>query len=183
MTLLERLAIVLVSLAIAIAIIVLLSGGPLSGRDNPGLSGPVNQIGLAFRDLGDAHLKRGAQPSRYDSDPPTSGPHVPVAIRHDRAVISDNQLLQALELGNVVVMYGTREPPLALGRLAGSIAAPFTPALAAAGQAVILARRPGTRGLIALAWTHLLHARSATDRRLRAFILFWLGRGAPQSHN
>jgi hypothetical protein len=183
MTLLERLAIVLVSLAIAIAVIVLLSGGPLSGRDNPGLTGPINQIGLAFRDLGDAHLIPGSKLPHYDSKPPTSGAHVPVAIRHDRSVISDNQLLQALELGNVVLMYGTPEPPPALRRLADSIAAPFTPALAAAGQAVILGRRPGTRGLIALAWTHLLHVRSATDRRLRSFILFWLGRGAPRSHN
>lgn len=181
MRLLERLAIVLVSFAIAIGVIVLLSGGPLSGRDNPGLTGPINQIGLAFRDLGDAHLKPGSRAPRYDSDPPTSGAHIPEAIRHDRSVISDSQLLQALQSGNVVVMYGTSKPPRGLRALAGSIAPPFTPALAASGQAVILARRPGARGLIAVAWAHLLHARSAADPQLRSFILFWLGRGSPQS--
>ncbi len=183
MRLLERLAIVLLSVVIAVAVIVLLSGGPLTGHDNPGLSGPSNQIGVAYRDLGDAHLKPGAKPPRYDSDPPTSGPHVGVAIRHDERTISDDQLLQALEAGNVIVMYGTAKPPRDLRRLAASVAAPFTPALAAAGQAVILARRPGTHGLVALAWTHLLHVRSAADRQLRSFILFWLGRGAPPSHN
>ena len=112
-----------------------------------------------------------------------AGPTSRVAIRHDERTLSDNQLLQALELGNVVVMYGTAKPPRDLRRLAASVAAPFTPALAAAGQAVILARRPGTHGLLALAWTHLLHVRSAEDRQLRSFILFWLGRGAPPSHN
>jgi Protein of unknown function (DUF3105) len=183
MRLLERLAIVLVALVIAVAVIVLLSGGPLAGRDNPGLAGPSNQIGISYRDLGDAHLTPGAKLPRYDSDPPTSGAHVPVAVRHDQSTISDNQLLQALELGNVVVMYGTRQPPQDLRRLAASIAAPFTPALAAAGQAVILTRRPGTRGLLAIAWAHLLHVRSAADRQLRSFMLFWLGRGAPPSDN
>jgi hypothetical protein len=183
MRLLERLAIVLLSLVIAVAVIVLLSGDPLTGHDSPGLTGPTDQIGAAYRDLGDAHLKPGARPPRYDSDPPTSGAHVPVAIRQDERPVSDNQLLQALELGNVVVMYGGAKPPADVRRLVGSIAAPFTPALAAAGQAVILVPRPGTRGLLALAWAHLLHVRSASDRQLRSFILFWLGRGAPSSHN
>jgi hypothetical protein len=183
MRLLERLAIVLVALAIAVAVIVVLSGGPLAGRDDPGLSGPSTQIGLSYRDLGDAHLRPGAKPPHYDSDPPTSGAHVPVAVRHDRTELSNSQLLQALELGNIVVLYGTRQAPRDLRRLAGSLAAPFTPALAAGGQAVILARRPGTSGLVALAWTRLLHVRSAADRQLRSFILFWLGHGAPRPDN
>ena len=99
----------LLSVVIAVVVIVLLSGAPLTGHDNPGLSGPSNQIGVAYRDLGDAHLKPGAKPPRYDSDPPTSGPHVGVAITHDERTISDDQLLQALEAGNVIVMYGTRQ--------------------------------------------------------------------------
>ena len=46
MRLLERLGIVVVSFAIAIAVIVVLSGGPLSGRDNPRIHGPTAQLGL-----------------------------------------------------------------------------------------------------------------------------------------
>jgi hypothetical protein len=178
MKLLERLVIVLVSFAIAIGVIVILSGGPLAGRDNPELSSPGGELGMRFRDLGDAHLSPGAKHPRYDSQPPTSGPHVPVPIRRDRSVISDDQLLQALAVGNIVVMYGTRVPHKPLPELVASIAAPFSPRLAAAGQAVILVRRPGTRGLIALAWTRLLRVASATDPRLRSFVLQWLGRGA-----
>jgi hypothetical protein len=178
MRLLERLAIVVVSFAIAIAVIVVLSGGPLAGRDNPGLSNPGGQIGIRFRDLGDAHLVAGAKHPRYDSQPPTSGPHVPVPIRREESVISDDQLLQALAVGDVVVMYGTRLPPKPLRELVDAAAAPFSPGLVAAGQAVVLARRPGTHGLIGLAWTRLLRVASAGDPRLRSFILQWLGRGA-----
>ncbi len=86
--------------------------------------------------------------------------------------------MQALALGDVVVMYGSRTPPAGLRSLAASLSAPFTPALAAAGEAVILAHRPGTTGLLGLAWTRLVHVRSAADQQLRSFILFWLGRGA-----
>jgi len=179
MRLLERLGIVLVALAISIAVIALLSGGLLAGRDDPGVSGTSAQLGAQFRDLGDAHLAPGAKDPHYDSEPPTSGAHVPVEIKRDETEISDDQLLQALELGDVVIMYGTSRPPAALRAVADSIAAPFTPSLAAAGQAVILARRPGTNGVLGLAWTRLVHVRSAEDRQLRSFVLYWLGRGAP----
>ena len=179
MRLLERIAIVLAAFAISIAVIALLSGGLLAGRDSPGVSGPDTQLGAQFKDLGAAHLKPGAPHPRYDSNPPTSGAHVPVPIRRDGARLSDDQLLQALELGNVVLMYGTRRPPAGLRRLVASIAAPFTAALAAAGQAVILARRPGTSGVLGAAWTHLVDVRFANDPQLRSFVLYWLGRGAP----
>ena len=178
---LERLAIVVVALAIAIGVIVLLSGAPLTGSDTPGVSGPANEVGTQFKDLGDAHLPAGAPHPAYDSDPPTSGAHVPVAVARDGAVLSVDQLLQALSLGDVVVMYSSRQPPKGLTALADSITAPFSPALAASGQAVILARRPGTVGLLGLAWTRLVHVRSVTDPQLRSFILFWLGRGAARS--
>ncbi len=178
MTAFERVAIVVVSFAIAVAVIVLLSGGPLTGSDTPGVSGPTSQIGTRYRDLGDGLLSAGSGPPHYDSQPPTSGPHVPIAVRHEDTTLSDNQLLQALALGDVVVFYGTQTPPRDLRTLATTVAAPFTPALAAAGQAVILARRPGTPGLLGLAWTRLVHVHSAADPQLRSFILYWLGRGA-----
>ena len=47
MTVLERIAIVAVSFAIAVAVIVILSGGPLTGSDDPGITGPTSQIGTA----------------------------------------------------------------------------------------------------------------------------------------
>jgi hypothetical protein len=179
--LLERLAIVVAALAIAVAIIALLSGGLLAGRDNPGISGVSDGLGYEFPDQGNAILKPGQPRPHYDSRPPTSGAHLDVAVTRDAAILSNDQLLESLAAGNVVLMYGTDRPPPDLVRMADNVAAPFTPALAASGQAVILARRPGTGGVLALAWTRLVHVRSASDSRLRSFVLFWLGHGASPS--
>jgi hypothetical protein len=73
-------------------------------------------------------------------------------------------------------MYGTTQPPGGLAAIAEAVGGRFTPALAASGQAVILARRSGTRGVIALAWTRMLRSLSGPD--LRGFAEFWLSRGA-----
>src|ERR1035441_2372966 len=177
--LLERSAIVIVSFALSIGVIALLSGGLLAGRDQPGVSGSGGGPGLQYRDLGDARLAPGELRPVYDSQPPTSGPHLPATVKRDEAELSDDQLLQALAVGDVVIMYGTGSPPAGLRSLALELEGPFTPALAAVGQAVILARRPGAAGLIGVAWTHLIGVRAPDDPLLREFIQAYLGRGAP----
>ncbi|MGA2013543.1 MAG: DUF3105 domain-containing protein [Solirubrobacteraceae bacterium] len=176
--LIERLLIVAASLAIAIGVIALLSGGLLAGRDNPGVSGGADGPGLAFADQGDAHLRLGELQPVYDSNPPTSGAHVDEPVTTDGAALNDYQLLTALEVGDVVLMYGTRTPPAGLQSDLAGIAPPFTPALAATGQAIILARRDGVSGVIGLAWAHLLPSSSPAGPALRDFAQFWLGRGA-----
>lgn len=168
------------ALAIAVGVIAVLSGGLLAGRDNPGVSAGSSGPGAVSRDQGDAHLRPGAPRPAYDSSPPTSGAHVPVPVTRDESMLTDDQLLQALSVGDVVLMYGTRSPARPLRAVAAAAAAPFSPALAASGQAVILARRPGTAGVTALAWTRMLRVASPGDPALRAFAQAWLGRGAPQ---
>jgi Protein of unknown function (DUF3105) len=175
---LERLAIVLASLALSVGLIALLSGF-FAGRDQAGVAGPTPGPGQAFRDLGHAILRPGQPRPRYDSDPPTSGAHVPEPARHNEARLNDDQILQALEVGDVVIVYGTRKTPPGLLAFARTVAPPFSPALAAAGQAVILVHRPGSPGITALAWARLLKANGLADPRLRQFVDYWLGRGAP----
>jgi hypothetical protein len=175
---LERTAIAVASLLLAIGLIALLSGF-FAQRDQAGISGSTTAIGEVFPDLGHARLHLGQLTPPYNSNPPTSGPHIPEPVVHDEAQLNDDQLLQALQTGNIVIMYGGRVPPHGLRDLADSVASPFTPALATAGQAVILARRPGTPGVIGLAWTHLIRVQSAGDPRLKAFAQDLLGRGAP----
>ncbi len=175
---LERGAIALASLALSILLIALLSG-LFTSRDSAALSGVGAIAGHRFRDLGDTLLRPGQPAPRYDSNPPTSGPHIPEQITRDEAEIDDNQLLEALASGDVVILYGTRTPPSGLTTLAAALAPPFTPGLARTGGAVILARRRRTAGLIGLAWAHMIGAGVATDPPLREFAAFWLGRGAP----
>lgn len=176
---LERLAILVASLALSIGLIAVLSGF-FAGKDQAGLSGNAAgpQLGESYPDQGDAHLRAGQPHPLYASEPPTSGAHVPEAITRQDVVINDDQLLQALSLGDVVILYGTRAPPAGLVALAEQVGGSFTPSLAAAGQAVILARRPGTQGLIGLAWRRMVRVSTAGDGLLRAFAEHWLGRGA-----
>ncbi|MDP9384415.1 MAG: DUF3105 domain-containing protein, partial [Actinomycetota bacterium] len=114
---------------------------------------------------------------RADGPPPTSGPHRPELVTRDRRVLSDDRLLHALELGNVVLLYPGEEPPAELIRLQEEVAGPFDAELAAAGQMVILARAPEAGGYEALAWRHRQRASGPGDAALRTFAEYWLGRG------
>jgi hypothetical protein len=185
---LERIAIVIVSLAVAFAAIGLLSGY-FTSHDPGGVTGSLSGPGLAYRDLGNAQLAPGAARPSYDSNPPTSGPHVSTPVHTDQAVLTDNQILTALAAGDIVLMYGGRTPPPGLAELARSTGGAFTPALAAAGDAVILARLPGINGIIALAWTRMLpitgmvRVTGGDDGVLKQFVQSWLGQGATGSGN
>lgn len=178
--LLERTAILLASLALSIGLIVLVSGY-FTSRDQAGVTGSGAGPGQAFNDLGHAALRPGEARPAYDSNPPTSGAHFNQAVNRAGAPLNEDQLLTALQAGDVVIFYGGSRPPADLEQFARSAAPPFTPALAATGDAVILARRPGTQGVLALAWAHMLHVSRPSDPALRGFVAYWLGRGAPGS--
>jgi hypothetical protein len=150
----------------------------LAARDPSGVStsrGP----GVLQPDRGNRRLQAGAAgpPASRPADPPTSGAHHVVRVRRDATRLSDDQLLTALAAGNVVLAYDAPRPPAALRRLQRDAAGAFDPDVAAAGQAVILERRPGAGGVIALAWRRRLRASSPADPRLRDFVDAWLGQG------
>jgi hypothetical protein len=113
-------------------------------------------------DRGARHANGPRTPASPPDEPPTSGPHRPEPIEKDRTELSDDQILEALHLGNIVIAYED-DPPTDLQ------ADPFSPDLAAAGQAVILDRRPGIGATTALAW------RRRTTERLPEFIDAYLG--------
>jgi hypothetical protein len=157
----RRAAGVLAAIIVAVAGVVGLIAF-FSGRDSAPVSRTSSGPGQEFADQGAALLAPGQRPPQpYNSDPPTSGPHA----------------LTALAAGNVVLFYGTPQPSPRLRSLASYEAGPFDPPLAQAGQAVILAPRPGTAGVVAVAWRHLLRAPSPTDPALRTFVEGWLGVG------
>jgi hypothetical protein len=99
-------------------------------------------------------------------------------ITHDARPLSQNQIQQALSLGNVVLRYHGRRPPAALRQLQDELTGPFDAEIAAAGQAVILAG--GGQTVEALAWGRRLRARTPGDPQLRTFAEAWLGDGAPK---
>jgi hypothetical protein len=176
-------------LAVVLAGVVLVLGGfavlqlVLSSRDDAGIGdAPAGGPGQPQRDLGSRHLAAG-QPTPLDglTDPPTSGAHHPRLPTRDETVLSPDQILHALELGDVILFYGAARPPDALKTLQRDVSGPFDAEVAAAGQQVILARRGGgrsTRGVTAAAWRRLLRTAGASDPGLREFADAWIGRGA-----
>jgi len=145
----------------------------LASRDESSV-GAADGPGVLEPDRGARHVGAGPQtPASPPDRPPTSGPHRPEPVERDQTGLSDDQLLEALHLGNVVIAY-EGEAPVAVQE---DVSGPFDPALAAAGQAVILARRPGVGGVVALAWRRRLEASGPQDPRLREFAEAYLAQG------
>ncbi len=149
----------------------------LASRDPSGVS-TASGPGTLLPNRGNRRLPASAPaPSSPAADPPASGPHHVVAVKRDGTALSDDQLLTALAAGNVVIAFDGTSPPAALRRLQRATAGAFTPDLAAAGQAVILDRRPGVGGIVALAWRRRLRVADPGDPRLTDFVDAWLGQG------
>ena len=167
---------VLIGVAVVVAgLIALLSY--FQGRDDAGVAGApgVQGPGALEADRGAAH-RPGAAAGERAVPPPTSGPHEERNVTSERDV-DDAALLHALELGDVVIAYPNARPPAALRALQREVSGAFDAELAAAGQMVVLVRRPGLDGVHALAWRRRLEASDAQDRRLRDFAEAWLGQG------
>jgi Protein of unknown function (DUF3105) len=165
------------------ALVVLAIGGWLlfaNSRDDAGVGAGASPAGPGRLqpDRGRRHLPAGEHvPLEGLTDPPTSGAH------HDRLVtregqLDPNEIIHALELGDVIFFYGSAKPPAGLERVQEDVSGPFDAEVAAAGQQVILARRPGTRGVVAAAWRRLLRTGDGSDPRLSEFADAWLGVGA-----
>jgi Protein of unknown function (DUF3105) len=133
-------------------------------------------VGDQLPDQGAEH-RRPPAGFRFASDPPTSGPHLPEPLRRGQPLTRD-QMLHALELGNVVILYGPDVDADPLRALRDEIAGPFDPVTAEVGAAIILSGREDLQGVVALAWRRLLRTPTADDPRLRDFADAWLGRGA-----
>src|SRR4051794_36798711 len=91
---------VVVALAAVVGVLLFVQSRDKSQVDSATASAP----GRLLPDQGADHHPAPAG-FRYATDPPTSGPHVPAAIARDRAPLTDDQLLNGLELGDVVLVY------------------------------------------------------------------------------
>lgn len=163
-------AVVVVAAAACVALI-----SVLASRDSSQLSGSSGP-GVLEPDRGARRQEGPATPASPADRPPTSGPHRAERVTRDETELSDDQILEALQLGNVIVTYGDERPPGALVALQREVSGAFDPSLAEAGQAVILARRPGA-GVQGLAWRRRLVASGPDDPALREFAEAWLGQG------
>lgn len=155
-------------LPVAAGVVIVLAGlfgllAVFNGRDSAGLGNRPAGPGV-YEQL-DAH-----------GTPPTSGPHRQANVTTESSV-SEDALLTALELGDVVIVHPPGRTPRALKRLQDDVSGRFDPEFAAAGQSVIVTAWPGVDGIEALAYRRRLQVASPSDPQLRAFADTWLGKG------
>jgi hypothetical protein len=108
--------------------------------------------GVKYEDLGNAHIQMIGEPHvAYNSDPPTSGPHLPYIAPwgiHTEPIPRELQV-HNLEDGGVVVQYSCAAPCPDLSAKLAEIVRRYE-------MQVLLAPYPGLRTRIALtAWTRL----------------------------
>jgi hypothetical protein len=121
--------------------------------------------GEKFPDLGNEHIQSVSDPHvAYNSDPPTSGPHLPYIAPwgvHTRPIPLELQV-HNLEDGGVMVQYNCTCPEL-VDKLRGIVSK--------YDKHVILAPYPGMKTRIALtAWTRLDRFEELDDKRIVRFI-------------
>jgi hypothetical protein len=167
----------LVGIAVVVVLVLLGLQLVLAARDDPGVStGSARGPGEVLPDHGDRHTDRPKRTPEQGGPPPASGAHRPLPVARDGLGLVDDAILHALEQGNVVLLYGAPAVPAPLRGVQRRVTGAATsPALVRSGQAVVLARRRGTEGVVALAWRHRLRASGPRDPRIEEFAGYWLG--------
>ena len=166
----RRFGLVAAGVLVAVAGLIALAVA-FNARDDPEVASAPAGPGELQPDRGSGHDAA----AKVTDEFPTSGPHREELVTRDRRRLTDDQILHALELGNVVILYDG--PPTTAARVQEEVVGPFDAEVAAAGQAVILARREGAGPATALAWRHVYRAEDPSDPGLSEFAEAWLGRG------
>lgn len=130
----------------------------------------ANLPGVQFPDQGNVHIPSADTPhEKYNSDPPTSGPHLPYIAPwgvHTRQIPRELQV-HNLEDGGVVVQYNCECPDLV---------SKLKTIVERYDRQVILAPYPGMPHKIALtAWTRLDTLDQLDERRITRFIEAYRG--------
>ena len=148
-----------------------------SGQTMPPLAGP----GTFYPSQGHEHWDEEKLKSfKYNSNPPTSGPHEEVfASGYISTVPLSNPIqVHLLEHGSVIVQYNCTCPDLVkkLTALAQSFDT-YNPQMAMEmGKAILIAPNPTIGHKIVLtAWTRLLALDSYNEESIKQFITAWLG--------
>jgi hypothetical protein len=125
--------------------------------------------GMKAADQGNRHVQNGESHEPYNTDPPTSGPHLPYIAPwgiHTRPIQLELQV-HNLEDGGVVVQYNCDCPELV---------EQLRKIVQAYDKHVILAPYPSMKSRIALtAWTRIDTLDDFDERRIRRFINSYRG--------
>jgi hypothetical protein len=153
-----------IAMAVMVAVVVAAAIGYFAFRATADLPG------VKMPDQGNLHLRSAADPHEpYNSDPPTSGPHLPYVAPwgvHTRPIQRELQV-HNLEDGGVIVQYNCECPEL-VARLRDVVQK--------YDNHVILAPYPDMKSKIALtAWTRIETLSDFDEARVRRFIEAYRG--------
>ncbi|HUK57434.1 MAG TPA: DUF3105 domain-containing protein [Nitrospiria bacterium] len=156
--------------AAACLILCMIAGpsGPSSARaqEAKGFVPPGHEV----PNLGNMHIKNPGDPHiRYNSVPPTSGPHLPYIAKWgvSKTPIPDELQVHNLEDGGVMIQYNCRDCDTLIGRLE---------AFAVKYNKVIVAPYPNMKTPVALtAWTRIDTMDQPDEARIERFIKAYMG--------
>ncbi|MDO8210457.1 hypothetical protein [Conexibacter sp. CPCC 206217] len=112
---------------------------------------------------------------------PAAPAAAPGALYRTPEQLLDAQQVRLLRTGDVYMLYGTARAPVQLRALQDRLSGPPDPALEEAGQAVVLLRKPGTDGVVALGGDRIVRVADPADGSLETFASYWLGGGPAAS--
>ena len=162
----RRLNLWFVALGVAIIVAAAIVGIVLATRGGSAeSSGPDGACTRAtFPPMGRQHIEKLASDFRYNSYPPTSGPHYPPGPKAPAvwnlydAPVDETALVHNLEHGGVVVQYGADVPASTVAQIAnwyqadpdGIVVAPIWPSIQAT------APPDASKKIFLTSWTHLM---------------------------
>ena len=142
---------VVIAVAIAIVLVASAGGGGGSGKLGASALGAAGCVAQDFPAMGRQHVLQLKKSFKYNSFPPTSGPHYPqpaIWSVYDQP-IEQYRLIHNLEHGGVVVQYGDKVSQVQASRIVAWYSAD--------PDGIVVAPLPALGGRIALtAWTHLM---------------------------
>ena len=142
---------VVVAVVAVVIVLVASGGGGGGGKLGTAALAGTGCVAQDFPPMGRQHVLQVKKSFKYNSSPPTSGPHYPqpaIWNIYDQPV-DQIWLLHNLEHGGVVVQYGSKVAPVQLESL--------TAWYSADPDGMVVAPLPELGGKIALtAWTHLM---------------------------
>lgn len=128
--------------------------------------------GQAVRQMISRHIAVGDPTPVYDTDPPTSGPHVPEAASWGiyTEPMEKQAVVHSLEDGGVVINYRPDLAPATIGQLAAVVNG-------YASDHLILAPYPGlTKPIVLTAWGRIDQLDTLDEARIRRFADAWRGK-------
>lgn len=123
-------------------------------------------LGQKIADIGSIHIKQGESHAEYNSNPPTSGPHIGTGVVgagiHDKEV-TDELLVHSLEHGAAILWYKADLPKEQVEELKKVFSD-------ATGKKIMVSRKNLDVPVALTSWNYLLKLKTIDEKKIKEFI-------------